>query len=74
MGGVRVEGAVRLNGVEVGPATVRSISGYVAQEDVLPDTMTRFEHLMFHAELRLIWGVCSNRANREGRVLEVSEG
>lgn len=76
--GVHVKGTVRVDGVEVGPAAVREMSGYVGQEDVLPEMMTCFEYLMFHAELRL-WkrageerGRCSGRADRERRVLEVS--
>lgn len=77
-GGVCVKGTVRVDGIEVGPVAVREMSGYVGQEDVLPETMTCFEYLMFHAELRLWCGAgeerrcCSGRADRERRVLEVS--
>ncbi|CAN0319127.1 unnamed protein product, partial [Laminaria digitata] len=48
-----VTGAVRVNGRTVNAAAVRDVSGYVTQEDVLPETLTCFEHLMFHAELRM---------------------
>lgn len=51
--GRRVTGAVRINGRAATAAEVRGISGYVTQEDVLPETLTCFEHLMFHAELRM---------------------
>ncbi|CAN0574309.1 unnamed protein product, partial [Ectocarpus sp. 12 AP-2014] len=50
--GGRVTGAVRINGRAVTAEEVRGVSGYVTQEDVLPETLTCFEHLMFHAELR----------------------
>lgn len=33
---------------------VRRESGYVSQEDILPGTLTCYEHLMFHARLRCV--------------------
>ncbi|CAN0512605.1 unnamed protein product, partial [Ectocarpus sp. 12 AP-2014] len=36
-----------------GPADIRRVAGYVPQEDVLPGTLTCYEHLMFHARLRM---------------------
>lgn len=83
----RVTGSVRINGACASAETVRGVSGYVAQEDVLPETLTCFEHLMFHATLRMTSypigggggvsghrrGVVSREA-RKGRVLEVSLG
>ena len=53
------------------------MSGYVTQEDVLPETLTCFEHLMFHAELRMARGGDGKRGSvsrerRRQRVLEVS--
>lgn len=75
--GAVIAGAVRVNGEVARAATVREVSGYVAQEDVLPETMTCYEHLMFHAELRMAAPAavgksrgCS-RAGRKRRVLEV---
>lgn len=32
---------------------VRRVAGYVPQENVLPETLTCYEHLMFHARLRM---------------------
>ncbi|CAN0487097.1 unnamed protein product, partial [Scytosiphon promiscuus] len=46
-------GEVRLNGEAVGAADIRNLSAYVTQEDILPETLTCYEHLMFHAQLRL---------------------
>lgn len=66
--GATISGSVRINGETVEPRFVRSLSGFVTQEDVLPETLTCFEHLMFHAELRIrgaSWG------SRRDRVLEV---
>ncbi|CAM9125191.1 unnamed protein product [Ectocarpus sp. 6 AP-2014] len=79
--GGRVTGAVRINGRAVTAAELRGVSGYVTQEDVLPETLTCFEHLMFHAELRMstpqgVTGACGcgggggrrrHRASREDR-------
>lgn len=66
-----LDGAVRLNGVVVGAEEVRRVSAYVTQEDVLPETLTCYEHLMFHAHLRLRRGTSLTR--RHGRVMEVRE-
>lgn len=52
-GGGAVAGTVRLNGRAVGAVEVRAVSGYLTQEDVLPENLTCFEHLMFHAHLRM---------------------
>lgn len=40
-------------GTDGGVEDVRKLGGYVPQEDVLPDTLTCYEHLMFHARLRM---------------------
>jgi len=48
-----VRGALRLNGAPTSPAQVQLASAYVPQEDVLPGTSTVWEHLAFHAALRL---------------------
>ena len=74
-----VAGTVRLNGKIVSAADVRGVSGYVTQEDVLPETLTCFEHLMFHAELRMSTTTAGGggrrrrvaREDRKDRVLEV---
>lgn len=63
-------GAVRLNGVEVDAEDVRRVSAYVTQEDVLPETLTCYEHMMFHAHLRLPQG--TSFARRRATVVEVS--
>ncbi|CAN0220288.1 unnamed protein product, partial [Ectocarpus sp. 8 AP-2014] len=55
------------NGVEA----VRRVGGYVSQEDVLPGTLTCYEHLMFHARLRMPPG--ASFAEREERVLWLTE-
>lgn len=62
-------GAVRLNGLAAGAAEVRALSAYVTQEDVLPETLTCYEHLMFHAQLRLPRR--TTLARRHDRVMEV---
>lgn len=35
------------------PRDIRRVAGYVPQEDVLPGTLSCYEHLMFHARLRM---------------------
>lgn len=68
-GMVGLTGSVRLNGVEVTSEEVVRVSAYVTQEDVLPETLTCYEHLMFHARLRLPQGTSLGR--RRARVVEV---
>jgi ABC-type multidrug transport system ATPase subunit len=34
-------------------SSIAAVSGYVTQADVLPGTLTVYEHLLFHAQLRL---------------------
>lgn len=63
-----IAGKLRVNGEIVDPHFVKRVSGYVTQEDVLPETLTCYEHLMFHAELRMR-GV--NKDARRARVMEV---
>lgn len=69
--GCCLSGVVRINGIEVSAAMVREMSAYVTQEDVLPETLTCHEHLMFHAHLRLPVGTSLER--RSARVSEVTE-
>lgn len=64
-----LSGHVRLNGVKVNAAVVQRKSAYITQEDVLPETLTCYEHLMFHARLRLPRK--SSLARRRKRVKEV---
>lgn len=52
-----------------GAEAVRRIAGYVPQEDVLPGTLTCYEHLMFHARLRMPRG--TTYEVRRARVLWV---
>ncbi|CAN0053754.1 unnamed protein product, partial [Hapterophycus canaliculatus] len=56
---------------ESGAEAVRRVGGYVSQEDVLPGTLTCYEHLMFHARLRMAPG--SSFGERAERVLWVLE-
>jgi len=46
-------GCVRVDNVRTSPATLRQMSRYCPQDDVLPSRLTAFEHLTFHARLRL---------------------
>lgn len=71
-GGFGLTGSVRLDGETVGAEQIRRVSAYVTQEDVLPETLTCYEHLMFHAHLRLPKGTPLSR--RQCRVLEVGRG
>ena len=50
---------------------VRRVAGYVPQEDVLPGTLSCFEHLMFHARLRMPRE--ATHAERRARALLVLE-
>jgi ABC-type multidrug transport system ATPase subunit len=34
-------------------SSIAAVSGYVTQADILPGTLTVYEHLLFHAQLRL---------------------
>lgn len=75
-GGWKISGKVRVNGEDVDADALQRVSGFVTQEDVLPETMTCFEHLMFHAELRMgtVRGwkhSAKGKETRRNRVLEV---
>ena len=48
-----VGGSIRVNGVVADAAAMRGLAGYVPQDDVLPGTSTVWEHLLFHATLRV---------------------
>ncbi|CAM9849699.1 unnamed protein product, partial [Laminaria digitata] len=50
---------------------VRKFAGYVPQEDVLPGTLSCYEHLMFHARLRMPRE--ATHAERRARALLVLE-
>ena len=65
-GGPEGEG---LSDAERSADAVRRVGGYVCQEDVLPGTLTCYEHLMFHARLRMPPG--ASFAERAARVLWV---
>ena len=54
-----------------GPAEIRRVAGYVPQEDVLPGTLSCYEHLMFHARLRMPRS--ATHAERRARALLVLE-
>ena len=46
-------GEIFMNGKVASVEDMRAVSGYVIDEDVLPGTATVYEHLLFHAKLRL---------------------
>ena len=48
-----IRGDIRINGQPIVSSQIRRLSGYVTQDDVLPGSATVYEHLMFHAKLRL---------------------
>jgi len=48
-----IRGDIRVNGQPIASAQIRRLSGYVTQDDVLPGNLTVYEHLLFHAKLRL---------------------
>ena len=48
-----VGGKIRVNGKETTSMERQLMSGYVTQDDVLPGTSTVWEHLLFHATLRM---------------------
>ena len=48
-----VGGTIRVNGAVADAAAMRGLAGYVPQDDVLPGTSTVWEHLTFHATLRI---------------------
>lgn len=50
---------------------VRRVAGYVPQENVLPETLTCYEHLMFHARLKMPRG--ATHADRRARALVMLE-
>ena len=64
-----VLGSVKLDGKALSPSERRAVAGYVAQEDVLPGTSTVWEHLVFHASLRL--PLRTTREERHSRAWEV---
>lgn len=54
-----------------GPGEIRRLSGYVPQEEVLSGTLTCYEHLMFHARLRMPRR--ATHVERRARALSVLE-
>ena len=59
-----IGGDIRINGVETTSTARREMSGYVTQDDVLPGTSTVWEHLLFHATLRMPSGTSTNALRR----------
>ena len=59
-----VGGKIRINGAETTSTERREMSGYVTQDDVLPGTSTVWEHLLFHATLRMPSGTSTNALRR----------
>jgi ABC-type lipoprotein export system ATPase subunit len=68
-----VTGVVRVNGETVTPHEMRRVSGYVPQHDILPGTSTVWEHLLFHATLR-VRGTESTDTTHTGNTARVSTG
>jgi ABC-type multidrug transport system ATPase subunit len=68
-----ITGTLLLNGKEVTAQQIRQVSGYVAQQDVLSDTLTVRETLEFVSDLKIPQSVCATRAERKARVQIVME-
>jgi len=60
----KVGGKIRINGAETTSHERREMSGYVTQDDVLPGTSTVWEHLLFHATLRMPSGTSTKALRR----------
>ena len=69
--GLRKEGIVKINGVDSGslPGNLSNYSAYVQQDDVLFQTFTVRECLMFAAQLRLV-GSNESKIKRVNEILE----
>lgn len=63
-----VSGDIRINGVSTTARMIRRLSGYVLQDNVLPGTPTVFEHIMFHAQLRIPLPNSMTQKQRERRL------
>ena len=66
-----VSGSRLVNGEEVSPASLTSVSAYVQQEDLFIPSLTVREHLVFQAKLRLEAGLSTTE--REERVEAVMQ-
>ena len=59
-----VRGAIYLDGQVASHVGLRAASACVTQDDVLPGTSTVWEHLLFHATLRMPIGTSTNALRR----------
>ena len=66
-----VSGSRQVNGEEVAPTSLTSVSAYVQQEDLFIPSLTVREHLVFQAKLRLEAGLSTRQ--REERVEAVMQ-
>ncbi|CAG7785655.1 unnamed protein product [Allacma fusca] len=67
---VKVSGDRCINGVPIGPEVMSAVSGYLQQDDLLPNALSCREHLMFSATLRLPRGMSmKQRAQRVDEAL-----
>lgn len=63
-----VRGYIKIDGAPATARMVRRLSGYVLQDNVLPGTPTVFEHIMFHAQLRIPLPSYLTKKQRERRL------
>lgn len=66
--GLRVEGQVLVDGIELG-SKITNVSGYVQQEELFLPTLTVKEHLLLQARLRLASTDGPHRAKRVDEVI-----
>jgi len=62
-----IRGDIRINGQPLKSSQIRRLSGYVTQDDVLPGVATVYEHLLFHAKLRLPNEISSDKVTQRVR-------
>jgi ATP-binding cassette subfamily G (WHITE) protein 2 len=66
-----VTGSVRINGRDLSPREMRLLSGYVVQDDILPQMLTVRECLDFQARLRVPSGGAPSRVDTVMRRLKL---
>jgi len=59
-----VTGSIKVNGTENGFAKARNMMGFVPQDDILHETLTVFQNLLFQAHLRLPSDVDTEKKNK----------
>jgi len=68
LSGLKIDGQVMVDGVELGPR-ITSVSGYVQQEELFLPTLTVKEHLLLQARLRLAGSDAAYRAKRVDEIM-----